>query len=150
MSDAVKKLIPSELISGIYPVPAVRAIIENDNGQVMILRRDNTKAGFGCWCLPGGKIEYGQAVEEALAKELLEELSVELVSSRFLFYQDSMPVTPGGDHYINFYFQCLVGGIPTLNEEHSAVSWIGFSDVNDYDIVFRNDEAIHQYFTRYK
>jgi len=129
-----------------HPIPAVRALIENRAGHVVVLKRTNTTFGNNLWCLPGGKVEVGQTVEEALAVELLEELSVRLISARFFFYQDSLPMEPDGLHFINFYFQCDVEGDPVINEESSDFAWIGPDDVGNYEITFRNDEAIRRHF----
>jgi mutator protein MutT len=131
----------------IHPIPAVRALIENSLGQILVLRRTNSTFGQGGWCLPGGKIDVGQTIEEALAAELREELSVRLVSARFFFFQDSLPPGPGGLHFINFYFHCDIEGQPRLNNESSEFAWIGLSDLQNYNIVFKNDGAIRRHFT---
>lgn len=129
-----------------HPIPAVRAIIEDNQGRVLILRRANTQFGEGSWCLPGGKIDYGQRVEEAMAAEIREELSVQLVHADFLFYQNSLSPEQGGPHFINFYFRCSVSGDILLNEESSELAWVGLPDLDRYPLVFRNDEAIRRYF----
>lgn len=48
------------------PVPVVRLIVPNAEGRVLVLKRCNTGYGGGRWCLPGGKIDYGQTVEETI------------------------------------------------------------------------------------
>ena len=53
-----------------YPVPLVRALIKNSAGQILLLRRALSRYGQEGWCLLGGKIDYGQTVEEALAQEI--------------------------------------------------------------------------------
>ena len=129
------------------PYVAVRAIITNPQNQVLILKRDKTDFGQGAWCLPGGKVDYGQTVVEALAAELREELSVRLLSAEFAWYQNSLPPVSGDPHYINFYFHCRIEGKIRLNEESSAFAWIGPEDIPNYPIVFRNDEAILRFFS---
>jgi 8-oxo-dGTP pyrophosphatase MutT (NUDIX family) len=130
----------------LHPLPAVRALIEDADGRILIIRRANTDFGQGDWCLPGGKVDYGQTVEEALRREIMEELSQELVTAGFFFYQDSLPLVPGGPHFINFYFHCQVAGEMQLNEESSEFAWIGSADISRYHIVFRNDEALRRHF----
>ncbi|MGD2154271.1 MAG: hypothetical protein PVG79_13455, partial [Gemmatimonadales bacterium] len=68
--------------------------------------------------------------------------------ARFLFYQDSLPPEPGSMHCINLYFECSVAGDLTMNPESSDWAWIGPDQLGEYDIVFRNDEALTQYWAR--
>lgn len=126
----------------LLPIPVVRAIITNAAGLVLVLRRANTDYGPGAWCLPGGKVDHGQTVEDALHREVLEETGLAVDAATFLFYQDSLPPEPGGMHCVNFYFHCHVRGELRLNDESSSHAWIGPGDLGAYHIVFRNDEAL--------
>ncbi|NQT94387.1 MAG: NUDIX domain-containing protein [Lentisphaerae bacterium] len=128
-----------------HPVPVVRLVITNRDGNVLILRRAHATYGEGDWCLPGGKVDYGETVEQTIARELLEETSLEADSPRFLFYQDSLPIRPGGMHCVNLCFECSASGDVVLNEESSEYAWIGPADLDRYTIVFRNDEVLEQY-----
>lgn len=131
-----------------HPNPAIRAIINDSCGRVLLLQRANTSFGQGDWCLPGGKVDCGQSAEEALAVELAEELSVQLEQASYLFSQDSPPEQPGGPHFLNLYFQCRISGEIQLNEESSDFAWVGLKELADYAIVFGNDVAIHCYFAK--
>lgn len=133
-----------------YPIPVVRALIENSEGRILLLRRARTEHGQGKWCLPGGKIDYGQTVEAALAKEIREETSLQLLAADFFFFQNSLPLHPGGMHCLNFYFHCRVSGDLKLNAESSEYAWIGPAEISNCNIVFRNDEAIVRHFNRQK
>lgn len=132
--------------SQFHPLPAVRAIISDAQSRVLLLQRANTNFGEGAWCLPGGKVDCGQSAEDALAVELAEELSVQLVQAAYLFSQDSPPEKPGGPHFLNLYFHCRITGEIRLNEESSAYAWVGPAALTDYAIVFGNDEAIRRHF----
>ena len=103
----------------------------------------------GQWNLPGGKVDYGRIVEDEVRKELLEETSLECTSARFLFYQDSLPLKPGGMHCINLYFECVVKGSLRLNDESSKFAWIGPEDVKNYQMTFRNDEGLLKYWKKF-
>ena len=127
------------------PVSVVRAIINNDEGKVLVLRRANSVYGDGGWCLPGGKVDYGMTVEEALVQELLEETALRCVQTRFLFYQDSLPLETGKMHCINLYFECAVQGEIVLNEESSAYAWVGQDEAVGYGLVFGNEEGVRRY-----
>lgn len=127
-----------------FPVPAVRVILRNDEGRILIVRRTSGQQG-GAWCLPGGKVDYGENVHEAAAREVREETSLECDSMRFLFYQDSLPMEPGGMHCINFYMEGTPKGTLLLNEESDDSAWIGPEDLGRYRITFRNDLGLARY-----
>ena len=128
-----------------YPVPIVRIIVPDASGDVLILRRSASTYAPGKWCLPGGKVDYGDTAEQTVRTELHEETALECTAARFLFYQDSLPLESGGMHGINLYFECEVNGTIMLNDESSACAWIGPSELEDYELVFRNDLALYHY-----
>lgn len=128
-----------------HPVPVVRLIVPDLERRVLVLRRKESMHAPGDWCLPGGKVDYGDTIEHTISKELREETSLTCTSSRFLFLQDSLPTTPRGMHCINMYFECAVSGEISLNEESSAFAWIGLSDMQNYHVAFRNDLALLDY-----
>ncbi len=53
-------------------------IIENQNGQILLAQRPTGKHLAGMWEFPGGKIEAGESVSEALKRELKEELHLDV------------------------------------------------------------------------
>lgn len=128
-----------------YPVPVVRLIVPGTAGRILILRRQGGAYEAGRWCLPGGKVDYGQTIEQTVIKELAEETALTATSSRFLFYQDSLPVKEGKMHCINLYFECAVSGEIVLNDESDEYAWIGKGNIHKYEITFRNDEALLRY-----
>jgi len=65
---------------------AVGVIVRN--GRVCISLRANHLHKGGCWEFPGGKIDKGESVESALARELAEELGINVVSTSPLIEVD--------------------------------------------------------------
>ena len=130
-----------------FPVAVVRLIISNDQDKVLILKRASSSHSPGAWCLPGGKVDYGETVEQAARKELLEETSLACSSLDFLFYQASLPPGPGDMHCINLYLECTVAGTLRLNEESSDYAWVGPEELPKYEIAFRNEEGILRYWS---
>ena len=133
-----------------YPVPATRTIVCDERGRVLIVKRKRKQQCFGWWCLPGGKVDYGETVEEAAARELFEETSLESTALKFLFHQDSPPMAPGDMHCLNLYFQCEWRGTLRLNEEAEDCAWIGPEDLPHYNITFRNDTALERYWREFR
>jgi len=127
------------------PVPVVRLIVPDASGRVLILRRAPDSTDGGRWCLPGGKIDYGDTVEQAAIRELHEETSLRATHLRFLFYQDSLPPAPGQMHCINLYLECSAEGEVMLNEESVEAAWISREDVPRFELSFRNDDGLARY-----
>lgn len=151
----VKILLPGAAFNGMLtpmpeeniprPVPTVRLVIPDASGRVLILRRAAGSTAGGRWCLPGGKVDYGDTVEQSAARELAEETGLRAQNLRFLFYQDSLPPTPGTMHCINLYLECLVKGELVLNEESVEARYIGPEDLPRLSIAFRNNEGLARY-----
>jgi len=58
---------------------AVGAMILNDKGEVLLCKRSqNTNNERGCWEVPGGAVEFGETLQDAIKREIQEELGVEL------------------------------------------------------------------------
>lgn len=74
------------------PKIAATCILERE-GRVLMIRRA-LQPGIGLWCMPGGYVDRGEVVEEAAAREVLEEtgLVVEVEHLVGLFSESGHPV----------------------------------------------------------
>lgn len=52
---------------------SLKAVIRNDNGHVLVVKEN----GRDWWDIPGGGLEHGETIKEALARELFEEVSLQ-------------------------------------------------------------------------
>lgn len=76
----------------------VAAALEDEEGRVLLQRRAPDRAMAGLWEFPGGKVEPGELPEPALARELKEELGIDVETDAL------QPVTfasaPNGDRHM--------------------------------------------------
>lgn len=70
-----------------HPVVGVAAAARTEDGRWLLIRRRDT----GGWALPGGTLEWGETLSDALTRELLEEAGVELLGAPELFGVYSRP-----------------------------------------------------------
>ncbi len=62
-------------------IEVVAAVLTRPNGEVMLASRPVGKVYAGYWEFPGGKVEAGESLEHALARELQEELGIKLAKA---------------------------------------------------------------------
>lgn len=93
-----------------------------------------TQRGYGAykdyWEFPGGKIEAGETPEEALIREINEELATTIQPERFLM---TVEYDYPGFHLSMDCFICsIVEGEPELLE-HESACWLSFDHLSDVD-----------------
>jgi len=132
-----------------HPIPVVRVVLENLEGKLLLLKRTNTEYAPRQWCLPGGKVDYNEAVEDACKREVKEETGLEISDLRLLSFQDNLPISSGKMHCINLYFVARTSGDVRLNKESSEFRWILPFDYSAFNIAFGNAEGIEQYIIHY-
>lgn len=99
-------------------------------GRVFAARRGDGKPMAGMWEFPGGKIEQGEIPEEALARELREELKINAhVGDRLTLTRHEYDF---GVVNLATYFCELLAGTPTLTE-HSESRWVPVAELHSLD-----------------
>ncbi|VCU53564.1 Nucleoside triphosphatase NudI [Thermus thermophilus] len=105
-----------------YPIPTVGALAEKE-GLVLLVR---TAKWRGLWGVPGGKVAWGEALEEALRREFWEEVGLALSQVRFVLVQEALfsPEFYKPTHMLLFNYFARAEGEVRPNEEILEWAWV--------------------------
>ena len=113
------------------PINVVAAIIKK-KGSYFIAQRNKEKYMGLKWEFPGGKVDPGETLSEALSREIHEELNINIRVHEKLAqekYKDNEI------KIVLHYFLCsIIDGTIKLNE-HEAMKWVEKKDFDKYDFV---------------
>ena len=89
------------------PIAGVGAVITNSAGQVALVRRGKAPRE-GQWSIPGGRIEWGETIEQALLREIMEETGLMVKLERLIDVVDFVSRDASGvvtGHYVLIDFK---------------------------------------------
>lgn len=107
-------------------VHVAAGVILNESNQVLLALRPLHKHQGGLWEFPGGKVEAGESVEQALARELLEELNLEVLACEpFLLTEHDY-----GDKQVclDVWLVTAHAGQP-VGREGQRLDWVALADL---------------------
>jgi ADP-ribose pyrophosphatase YjhB (NUDIX family) len=108
------------------PILAVSAAIIRD-GKVLIVRRARPPAN-GVYTLPGGGVEVGENLMQAVAREVLEETGLTVTPVALAGYREAIARDDDGRverHFVILPFAARwIAGEPVLNDELSEAMWL--------------------------
>lgn len=103
-------------------IVAVKGVIIHGGKILLVQRAAADKVGAGTWECAGGKIEFGEALEIALEREIHEETGLTVIVGNLL-YASTFLTDPARQLVILTYL-CRSGSQSVqLSEEHSAYKW---------------------------
>lgn len=107
-------------------IKVVGAVLVHD-GRVFAAKRGPGKSMAGYWEFPGGKVEAGETPEDALARELNEELKIDVSVGEFLV--TATHGTGSAVIELSTYLCDLTAGTPVLTE-HSESRWVPAAELS--------------------
>ncbi|MGI0028627.1 MAG: NUDIX domain-containing protein [Nitrososphaera sp.] len=125
------------------PVPTVDVIIQRESKVLMIRRkRDPFK---GLLALPGGFVNEGETIEEAVKREALEETSLQVEPIEILgVYSD--PDRDPRKHVLSVVFVgMMVGGSHRAADDAEVVEWVELDQIDSREVAFDHMKIIRDY-----
>ena len=120
---------------------AACALIDAD-GRVLICQRPQGKQLAGLWEFPGGKVEAGESLQQALQRELREELNVDVTVGPVLWRAEHQ--YPGRQRFaLTFFLVSDYAGAIT-NGAFASACWVPIGALHEYDFLEGDREFIRQ------
>jgi ADP-ribose pyrophosphatase YjhB (NUDIX family) len=116
----------------VTPSRAVGAVVV-DHDRLLLVRRGRGPAQ-GRWTVPGGRLEQGEALIEAVTRELREETGLDGVCGRLLGWAERISDEA---HYVILDFEVTLVGDdqPVAGDDAAEATWVELHDVADLHLV---------------
>lgn len=126
----VKRLYPSQ------PLVGIGAVIICD-GRILLEKR-KYDPGRGRWSIPGGLVDLGEKVEEAVIREVKEETALDVDNPEHIDVVNNVVLDEKGRvkyHFIIIdFFVKLKGGLLKAASDAAELEWVPLNEVESYDL----------------
>lgn len=114
------------------PELAVGAVAVVD-GQLLLIRRGHAPAA-GTWSVPGGHVNPGETLHEAVVRETAEETGLEVVVERFLGWNEHIETAEPSSHLVILDFLVDLfdpDAVPVAGDDAHEARWVPLEDVGE-------------------
>lgn len=131
------------------PRVTVAGMIFDEEGKILLLR---SRKWFGKFVLPGGHVEFGESLEDALKREVKEETGIDIKNIRFqkvIEFVKSKEFHNPDLHFVGIQFLCdKAGGDLKLNHESQEPLWIEPKNALEKEIISPVRESILEFLNK--
>lgn len=145
MNNITIRMSKTKLSNEILPRVGVGGLIFDKRKGVLLLLR-NRPPEVGHWSIPGGKVEFQEPIEDALKREVKEELEIEIKVVSLLGVTDHM-IPKENIHWVSpcYLVKIVSGRIKNLEPKKSSrIKWFSLNNLPK-NIAIPARRAIHSY-----
>ncbi len=128
------------------PIPAVGAVGVKDRDVLLVMR--GKEPGYGQWSIPGGAIHVGETMEQAVVREIREEVGIVIDPVGLVEILDRIVHDEKGMilyHYILLDFLCLyISGRLRAGSDAIKARWVREADLGRYALPRETGEVIRK------
>lgn len=127
------------------PQLAVSAVVV-DGERLLLVQRDHAPAA-GTWALPGGRVEAGETLAEAVTRELREETGIEGMCGALLGWTELIDGDDGAPHLVILGFEVtlLAASEPEASGDARDARWVSVVDVAEQHLTPGVAEFLHDH-----
>ena len=129
----------------LYPEPTTGALIFGPDGRLFLMK---SHKWVGKWVIPGGHVDLGERIEDAVKREVKEETNLDVYDLEFVCWQEFIH----GDgfwrkkHFIFFDYACKTDSTHViLNEEAQEYTWVTLDELKNLPIESYTWNLIREY-----
>jgi nucleoside triphosphatase len=129
----------------VFPEPTTGALIFDRSGRLFLMKSHKWE---GKWVIPGGHVDLGERIEDAVRREVKEETNLDVYDVEFVCFQEFIY----GDgfwkkkHFIFFDYACKTDSTDAmLNEEAQEYTWVSLEDLHTLPIETYTWNVIREY-----
>lgn len=107
----------------LFPEPCVGSLIFNKQGKVFLMK---SPKWHDHWIIPGGHIELGETMEQALKREIKEETGLDIYDIKFVLFQEFIndPIFWKKKHFVFFDFACKTNSTKVTLEQREGKEYV--------------------------
>ena len=140
-SDA---LVPPFMKEYKNPTPTVDVLLERDSKILMVRRKKDPYKDH--LALPGGFVNEGETVEDAMKRETMEEISLEVHPIDILGVYSDPRRDPRKPIMTVVFVGIIVGGAIRAGDDAASIEWIKLANIERQQIAFDHAQILHDYY----